>query len=127
VELYDSNALMDDCIFCKIAAGEIPSKVVYRSDDGGVIAIEDVNPQAPTHLLVMPVKHYETLSDAVRAGSEDQALTSTLFEIASRLGRERGGARGFRLVVNTGPDGGQTVGHLHLHVLAGRRMTWPPG
>jgi histidine triad (HIT) family protein len=127
VELHDSNPLMEECIFCKIAAGEVPANVVYRSADGGVIAIEDVNPQAPTHLLVVPVKHYETLSDAVRAGSEDQALTSTLFEIASRLGRERGGARGFRLVVNTGPDGGQTVGHLHLHVLAGRRMTWPPG
>lgn len=118
---------MKECIFCKIAAGEVPAKVVYRSDDAGVIAIEDVNPQAPTHLLVMPVKHYQTLWDAVRAGREDQALPSTLFEIASRLGEERGGAHGFRLVVNTGSDGGQTVGHLHLHVLAGRRMTWPPG
>jgi histidine triad (HIT) family protein len=118
---------MEECIFCRIAAGEVPAKVVYRSDDGGVIAIEDVNPQAPTHLLVMPTKHYETLWEAVRAGTGDQALPATLFEIASRLGKERGGARGFRLVVNTGPDGGQTVGHLHLHVLAGRGMTWPPG
>lgn len=118
---------MEECLFCKIAAGEVPAKVVYRSDDGGVIAIEDVNPQAPTHLLVMPVKHYETLWEAMRAGKGDQESPSALFEIASRLGNERGGARGFRLVVNTGPDGGQTVGHVHLHVLAGRRMAWPPG
>jgi histidine triad (HIT) family protein len=113
---------MNDCIFCKIAAGEIPATVVYRDD--AVIAIEDVNPQAPTHLLVLPTKHYETLGDAI--GGRD-GVTSSLVEIASRLGRERGGTRGFRIVVNTGPDGGQTVGHVHLHVLAGRPMTWPPG
>jgi histidine triad (HIT) family protein len=114
---------MTDCIFCKIAAGEVPAKVVYRSDR--IVAIEDLNPQAPTHLLVMPVEHHETLWDAVR--STDATLSSNLFGAASRLGKERGGAEGFRLVVNTGPDGGQTVGHVHVHVLAGRRMTWPPG
>lgn len=114
--------MMDDCIFCKIANGEVPAKVVCRNDT--VLAIEDVNPQAPTHLLVLPIKHYETLADAV--ASQD-GVAAEAFEIATRLGKERGGAGGYRLVVNTGPDGGQTVGHLHVHVLAGRRMTWPPG
>jgi histidine triad (HIT) family protein len=123
VDLLDQDALMSDCIFCKIGAGEIPAKEVYRDDK--VVAIEDLNPQAPTHLLVMPVAHYETLAEA--AGGDDEQLTSLLVRIASRLGKERGGAQGFRLVVNTGPEGGQTVGHLHLHVLAGRAMTWPPG
>jgi histidine triad (HIT) family protein len=123
VELLDTNALMPVCIFCKIAVGEVPAKVVYRNDQ--IVAIEDLNPQAPTHLLVMPVEHHETLWEAVR--SNDAMLSSNLFEVASRLGKERGGGEGFRLVVNTGPDGGQTVGHVHVHVLAGRRMTWPPG
>ena len=113
---------MNDCIFCKVARGEVPAKVVYRDDR--IVAIEDLNPMAPTHLLVMPVEHYETLPEAVGSGD---AVTSSLSEVASRLGEERGKARGFRLVVNTGPDGGQTVGHLHIHVLAGRCMTWPPG
>jgi histidine triad (HIT) family protein len=116
---------MADCIFCKVARGEVPANVAYRDDDRGVLAIEDVNPQAPVHLLVMPIAHYETLWDAIRQGGD--ALPTALFEVASNLGKERGGARGFRLVVNTGEDGGQTVGHVHLHVLAGRHMTWPPG
>jgi histidine triad (HIT) family protein len=112
---------MDDCIFCKIATGEISAKVVYRDDQ--VIAIEDLNPQAPAHLLVMPVEHHDDIIGA----SEDSALAGALMAVASKLGGERGGERGFRLVVNTGPDGGQTVGHLHVHVLAGRHMAWPPG
>ncbi|MGB8908876.1 MAG: histidine triad nucleotide-binding protein [Candidatus Cybelea sp.] len=124
MELHDSNALMEDCLFCKIARGEIPAKTVYR--DETAIAIEDVNPQAPAHLLVLPVKHYDTLGETV-ARADQEGLAGRLFEIATRLGKERGGTRGYRLVVNTGPDGGQTVGHLHIHVLAGRRMTWPPG
>jgi len=113
---------MSGCIFCSIGAGEIPAKVVYRDDE--IIAIDDVNPQAPTHLLVMPTKHYETLFEAAGAAG---SLAANLIAIASRLGSERGGVRGFRLVVNSGPDGGQTVGHVHLHVLAGRPMSWPPG
>jgi histidine triad (HIT) family protein len=116
--------MTDDCIFCKIAGGEIPAKIIFRDDN--VLAIEDVNPQAPTHLLVLPVKHYETLADATAVAAQDR-IAAELFEIATRLGYERGGTRGYRLVVNTGPDGGQTVGHLHIHVLAGRSMTWPPG
>lgn len=116
---------MDDCIFCKIARGEIPAKTVYRDDTA--IAIEDLNPHAPIHLLVLPIEHYETLRDAMAGESNDDRVAGRLFEIATRLGKERGGAPGYRLVVNTGPDGGQTVGHLHIHVLAGRRMSWPPG
>jgi histidine triad (HIT) family protein len=112
-----------DCIFCKIAGGEIPSAPAYR--DARIVAIEDVNPQAPTHLLVLPLEHYGALGDLIAAG--DHALVNALFEVAAKLGQERGGAGGFRMVVNTGKQGGQTVGHLHLHVLAGRPMTWPPG
>lgn len=116
---------MIDCVFCKIAAGDVPAKVIYRSAD--VVAIEDLNPQAPVHLLVMPVKHRATLWEAFGTEPSDDRLPARLLEVAARLGHERGGSRGFRLVVNTGPDGGQTVDHVHLHVLAGRRMTWPPG
>lgn len=113
---------MSDCIFCKIATGELPATIVDR--DARVIAIEDLNPQAPTHLLVMPVEHHATLGDAAAANA---GLVSEIVALASRLGLQHGGAGGFRLVVNTGADGGQTVGHVHVHVLAGRRMTWPPG
>lgn len=113
---------MSECIFCKIGAGEIPAKEVYRDDR--VMAIEDVNPQAPTHLLILPIEHHATIAEAASSGAE---LAGHLIAIASQLGAQRGGDGGFRLVVNTGPDGGQTVGHVHLHVLAGRPMTWPPG
>src|SRR5215469_1522279 len=112
----------DDCIFCKISRGEIPAKEVYR--DGDVLAIEDVNPQAPVHLLVMPSQHHSNIAALSDRG--DGSLVAKLIEVASRLGRERDGG-GFRLVINTGPNGGQTVDHLHVHVLAGRPMTWPPG
>jgi histidine triad (HIT) family protein len=114
---------MDDCIFCKIANGEVPARVLYR--DEGALAIEDVNPRAPSHILVLPVRHYATIADVVEAG--DSVLATRLIEIASRLGSERGGKNGFRVVINTGPYGGQTVDHVHVHVLAGRQMTWPPG
>ncbi|MDQ2864962.1 MAG: HIT domain-containing protein [Candidatus Eremiobacteraeota bacterium] len=110
------------CIFCKIASGEIPATVAHRDED--VVAVVDSNPQAPEHLLVMPVKHYDNIADL--AASNDDALMAKLFDIAAQLGREQS-ASGFRLVVNTGPDGGQTVDHMHVHVLAGRPMTWPPG
>ena len=114
---------MADCIFCKIVAGEIPAKVVHRDED--VIAIEDLNPQAPTHLLVMPVQHFETISHLV-SGQRADPLVRRLFEAASQLGEKHGDGE-YRLVVNTGQKGGQTVGHLHVHVLGGRAMTWPPG
>jgi histidine triad (HIT) family protein len=111
-----------DCPFCKIAAGEIPAKSVYRDDN--VLAIEDINPQAPVHLLVMPIAHHANIGEL--SDADESALLAKLIEVATKLGRERGGA-GYRLVMNTGPDGGQTVDHLHVHVLAGRHMTWPPG
>jgi histidine triad (HIT) family protein len=113
---------MAECIFCAIARGEVPANSVYRDDE--IIAIEDVNPQAPVHLLVMPVAHRATISELV---SEKNTLALRLMELAASLGRERGGETGFRLVVNTGRYAGQTVDHVHVHVLAGRPMSWPPG
>jgi histidine triad (HIT) family protein len=110
-----------DCIFCKIAAGEIPVEPVYR--DGDVLAIADINPQAPHHVLVMPVQHVENVYELA---TNDEALVAKVFATAAKLGREQAGG-GFRLVVNTGAEGGQTVDHMHVHVLAGRLMGWPPG
>jgi histidine triad (HIT) family protein len=110
------------CIFCKIIAGEIPGKFVHRDDD--IVVIEDVNPQAPKHLLVMPVKHVQNLAEF--AASQPAELVAKLFSIAGTLGSEQG-ANGNRAVINTGPEGGQTVDHLHVHVLAGRQRHWPPG
>jgi histidine triad (HIT) family protein len=111
-----------DCIFCEIARGEIPAKELYRDRD--VIAIADLNPQAPAHLLVLPKEHYADVTALYAAGAG--GLAEKLFEIAAKIGSEHG-ARGFRLVVNTGVEGGQTVDHVHVHVLAGRHMRWPPG
>lgn len=110
-----------DCIFCKIVAGEIPAKIVHR--ENGIVALEDVNPQAPVHLLVLPERHVANIAEHTFKGSADE-ITS-LMETAAALGAKNAG--GFRLVVNTGVDGGQTVEHLHVHVLAGRPMKWPPG
>ena len=118
--------MADDCIFCKIGAGEVPAKEAYR--DSNIVAIEDLNPQAPVHLLVMPVGHYDTLAEVVRDSTAlaGGGLVPELIAVAAQLG-EKHGSGGYRLVVNTGRDGGQTVGHVHVHVLAGRRMSWPPG
>ena len=112
-----------DCIFCKIIAGEIPGTFLHR--EPGFVVVADVNPQAPTHALVMPSAHEPNLESYVQnATAQDVAA---LFSLAARIGRERGGPGGYRLAINTGTAGGQTVDHLHLHVLAGRAMTWPPG
>ncbi|PZR56060.1 MAG: histidine triad nucleotide-binding protein [Candidatus Meridianibacter frigidus] len=111
-----------DCIFCRIVTGEIPAEFAYRDDEA--IAIADANPQAPQHLLVIPTKHVPNI--AALQASEEGAAVAKLFAIAADLGRKHAAA-GFRLVVNTGPDGGQTVDHVHVHVLAGREMRWPPG
>lgn len=111
-----------ECIFCRVVRGEIPAKQAFRDDR--VIAIEDVNPQAPVHLLVLPLDHYQTLGEIVSA---DARVADAVVRAATSLGTQRGGADGFRLVVNTGEFGGQTVGHAHVHVLAGRAMHWPPG
>src|SRR5437762_8605300 len=109
------------CVFCKIAAGEIPATVVKRGD--GMLAFRDLNPQAPTHVLVVPTDHVASLNDA-----KDPRLLGSLLGFAREVARAEGIAeRGYRVVVNTNPDGGQTVFHLHLHLLGGRPMKWPPG
>ena len=114
---------MDTCIFCKITERQQPAKIVYEDDQ--VVAIEDIRPQAPVHLLVMPRKHVPSLREA---GSGDGPLLGRLFMVAAQLARERQlDARGYRTVVNNGPWAGQTVDHLHLHVLGGRVFHWPPG
>ena len=114
---------MQDCLFCKIVSRKIHAKIVYEDKD--VMAFEDINPQAPVHTLVIPKKHISTTLD-IKEG--DNALVGNLFQIAGRIAAEKGIAeRGFRLVVNTNPEAGQTVYHIHLHLLGGRYMHWPPG
>ena len=113
---------MSDCLFCKIVAGEIPAETLYRDDL--VMAIPDVNPQAPIHLLVMPVRHAGNIAEL--AEGEKDATIAAVFSTAALLG-SRHAPGGFRLVANTGKDGGQTVDHFHVHVLGGRQMDWPPG
>lgn len=109
------------CVFCKIVAGEIPANVVKRADS--MLAFTDQNPQAPTHVLVVPTTHIGSLNDA-----KDAAALGKLLTFAREVARDAGIAtRGYRVVLNTNPDGGQTVFHLHLHVLGGRAMQWPPG
>lgn len=110
------------CIFCKIIAGDIPGKFVHRDDR--VVAIEDVNPQAPRHVLVMPVTHVPNYPDFTASQAPD--AIADVFRTAARIGRELAGGD-FRAVINTGAQAGQTVDHLHIHVLAGRPMNWPPG
>ena len=112
----------DDCLFCRMASGEIPVERVHEDDL--VFAIRDVNPQAPTHVLVIPVKH---VASAAELGSQDAGLLARLFTVAADIARRDGLENGWRLVTNVGPDGGQSVNHLHLHLLGGRRMSWPPG
>jgi histidine triad (HIT) family protein len=113
----------DDCIFCKIVAGEIPAAKLF--EDERAVAFGDVNPQAPTHALVIPRAHVASLGDAAES---DEALLGHLLLVAARVAREAGHAEGgFRTVINTGAAAGQTVFHLHVHVLGGRRLTWPPG
>jgi len=111
-----------DCIFCKIIEGTIPSKAVYQ--DEHTFAFTDINPKAPVHLLIVPREHIASLSDA---SNDKKELLGHLLRVAAEIARERGLGNGYRVVVNTGEDGGQTVDHLHLHLLGGRSMTWPPG
>ena len=115
--------MSEDCLFCKLISGEIPATEVYRDDD--VFAFEDINPIAPTHILVIPIKH---LSDIKAANEDDQELIGKMLLIANRIATEKGLAKdGFRYVINTGKNGGQTVYHLHLHIIGGRSLSWPPG
>jgi histidine triad (HIT) family protein len=111
-----------DCLFCKIAGKKIPSKLVYEDEE--VFAFEDIGPQAPTHILICPRKHLASLNDATK---EDQSVLGKLQLVAAELARKRNPLQGYRTVVNNGEGAGQSVFHLHLHLLGGRAFRWPPG
>ena len=112
-----------DCLFCRIIAGEVSSDIVYR--DERCIAFRDINPQAPVHVLVIPNEHIESLDDA---SQRDEALLGHLLRVAARVANEQGlSETGYRTAINTGAGAGQSVFHLHVHVLGGRSFTWPPG
>jgi len=114
---------MTDCLFCRLINKEIPSKLVY--EDEKVLAFEDIKPQAPVHILIIPKKHLASLKEA---DENDQNLLGYLLLTARKIAQDKGLAdSGFRLVINSGPDSGQEVYHLHVHLLAGRRFGWPPG
>ena len=112
---------MSDCLFCKMVAGDIQPDIVFEDDE--VLAFRDINPHAPTHLLLIPKKHVATLNDL-----EDQNLAGKLLNTASKLAKQEGLSEdGYRTVINCNSQGGQEVYHLHLHLLGGRQMNWPPG
>ncbi len=114
---------MSDCIFCKIANGEIPTNYIYEDDR--VVAFNDIEPQAPVHILIIPKAH---IASALELDDTNVDIVAHIFKVASKIARDKGfDADGFRLVNNCGKDGGQTVGHLHFHLLAGRYLQWPPG
>lgn len=114
---------MEDCIFCKIAKGEIPAKKVY--EDETVLAFHDIDGKAPVHVLVIPKKH---IPNIISFGQEDGDLQRHIFEVIQKVAQDMGVSQsGFRVVANTGVDGGQTVEHLHFHILGGRSLQWPPG
>lgn len=114
---------MSECLFCRLAAGEIPASILYQ--DERVVAFKDINPQAPTHLLVIPRRHIATLNDL---SPEDDAIVGEVVRRAAALARESGIAdRGYRTVFNCNAEAGQTVFHIHLHLIGGRPMRWPPG
>lgn len=112
----------EDCLFCKIGEKKIPSKMVYEDPD--LFAFEDISPQAPTHILLCPRRHFESLTDA---NTQDQAILGKLQLVAAQLARERNLLGGYRTVLNNGAGAGQSVFHLHLHLLGGRQFRWPPG
>ena len=114
---------MNNCLFCRVVTKEISSKLVYEDDRA--LAFQDIHPQAPVHLLLIPKKHFDTMLDIQPA---DLPLLTHLMELIPKLAKEHGLSKsGFRTVINTGSNGGQTVYHLHLHLIGGRQMTWPPG
>jgi histidine triad (HIT) family protein len=114
---------MSDCLFCKIIARDIPGQIVFEDDD--LLVFKDINPQAPLHVLIIPRKHIATLNDLTAA---DDALVGSMFRRAAALAKEHAYSdRGYRTVFNCNREAGQTVFHIHLHLLAGRGLTWPPG
>jgi Diadenosine tetraphosphate (Ap4A) hydrolase and other HIT family hydrolases len=114
---------VEDCLFCKIVKGEIPSKKVYEDDK--VYAFHDINPEAPVHFLVIPKEHIQSANDLNDNNSD---IISHIFKVINKLAVELNiSEKGYRIVNNCGEDGGQTVGHIHFHVLGGRNMKWPPG
>lgn len=114
---------MPECLFCKIASGEIPTDKVFEDYD--VIAFNDINPQAPTHVLIIPRKHIATTNDI---DLEDEAILGKLISTAAKIAKDRGiDSSGYRIVMNCNADAGQMVFHIHLHLLGGRKMSWPPG
>lgn len=115
---------MDNCIFCKIVAGEIPAQIVKRSDDA--VAFRDLDPRAPTHVLVIPTRHIAAVRDA--HGPDGERALGAVLAFAATVARELGlDDGGYRIVTNTGRDAGQSVDHLHFHLLGGRKLGWPPG
>ena len=113
---------MNDCLFCKIVRGEIRTKKVY--EDEHVLAFEDIQPKAPTHVLIIPKRHIRGLKEAA---AEDAEVIGRLNLAAAQIGRERGIEDGYRTVLNVGPKSGQSVFHIHLHLIGGRGLAWPPG
>lgn len=114
---------MEDCLFCKIANGELATDIIYQDDK--VLAFNDINPQAPTHILITPRKHISTLNDLQ---DQDTSIVGHMVQIAQQLAKQYEHADdGYRLVMNCNEHGGQTVFHIHMHLLAGRKLTWPPG
>ena len=111
-----------DCIFCKIASGEIPSSKAFEDED--ILAFHDIAPQAPTHIVLIPKQH---IGSAAEITPENSVLIARVFEVAAQLAQTLSLSEGFRIVTNCGEQGGQTVGHLHFHLLAGRNLGWPPG
>lgn len=113
---------MTDCLFCKIVNGEIPSNLIY--EDERVVAFEDISPQAPVHYLVIPKEHIQS---AAHITEDNNELIGHVFFVAAKIAKERGLDTGYRIVNNCGIDGGQTVEHIHFHILGKRKMLWPPG
>lgn len=113
---------MSDCLFCAIASGAVPATVLRETDR--VVVLRDINPQAPTHVLVIPREHYANVGDLAQA---DAVLLAEVFAEARAAAQDAELGEGFRIVFNTGPAAGQTVDHVHAHVLGGRRLSWPPG
>ncbi len=115
--------MADNCLFCRIVAGEIPADIIYEDD--ACLAFRDINPQAPVHVLIIPRQHIASLNEAEQ--SNEIALGGLLLAAAHVAEKEKLSEAGYRTVINTGADGGQSVFHLHVHVLGGRRLAWPPG